>query len=230
MTTAHLHKVRAHPRSIAILGGSFDPIHVGHMAVARSAQRRFRLDEIHFVPAGHPPHKMKPGLTPYPDRYAMVTLACAEHPHFIPSLAEAGEDHAGRQTFYSVDTVRYFRQLLRHPNDKLYFIIGADAFLEIPTWREYETLLSSCDFLVVSRPGFRMSALKLVIPPELLARTPPPNGHTIALRKTSVHLLDTVVSHVSSTEIRRRRHRRQSIHGLVPVLVEEYILRQALYT
>lgn len=234
MTTAHLHKVRAHPRSIAILGGSFDPIHVGHLAVARSARQRFRLDEIHFVPAGRPPHKMRQGLATFPDRYAMVTLACAEHPHFVPSLAEAGEDYSGRHTFYSVDTVRHFRHLLRHPHDKLYFIIGADAFLEIPTWREYETLLSSCDFLVVSRPGFRMSALRLVIPPELLARPdaskPSPDRHTIALRKSNVHLLDTVSSHVSSTEIRRRRHRRQSIHGLVPVLVEEYILRQALYT
>lgn len=234
MTTPQLHKVPQRPRAIALYGGSFDPVHVGHMAVARAAQRRFHLHEVHFVPAGRHPFKSKQHLTPYPERYAMLALACAEHPHFFPSLAEAGEDGAGQHTHYSVDTVRHFRRQLHHPKDRLYFIIGVDSFLEIPMWRDYETLLGLCDFIVVSRPGFKMSALRLVIPPELLAR-PQAAGHpvdrkTIALRKTHVHLLDTVASHVSSTEIRRRRHRGQSVHGLVPVRVEEYILKQALYS
>ena len=100
-------------------------------------------------------------------------------------------------------------------------------------WRDYETLLGLCDFIVASRPGFKMNALRLVIPPELLAApaasAQAKDRRTIALRKTSVHLLDMVAAHVSSTEVRRRAHRRQSIHGLVPVRVEEYILRQALY-
>ena len=230
MTAPQLHKVPHRARNIAIYGGAFDPIHVGHMAVARAVQRRFHLEELHFVPAGRHPFKSKQHLTPFAHRYAMLALACAEHPHYLPSLAEAGEDGAGQHIHYSVDTVRQFRRQLRHPHDRLYFITGVDSFLEIPVWRDYETLLGLCDFIVTSRPGFKMNALRLVIPPDLLAREQPRDRHTIALRKTSVHLLDSVRSHVSSTEVRRRRHRGQSIHGLVPVRVEEYILRQALYS
>jgi nicotinate-nucleotide adenylyltransferase len=206
---------------------------VGHLAVARAAQRKFRLHEIHFVPAGRHPLKTRQPLAAFPHRYAMVALACAEHPGFVPSLAEAGEDHSGQHIFYSIDTVRHFRRLLRHPHDRLYFVVGADAFLDIPKWRDYEVLLQSCDFIVVSRPGFRMQALRLVVPPELLARPRPGAAHerqAIPLRRSTVHLLDSVMSHVSSTEIRRRRQRHLSIHGLVPLGVEEYILKQALYT
>lgn len=226
MTAQPLHRVRNHPRSIGILGGSFDPVHVGHLAMARAAQRRFQLDEIHFTPTGHPPHKLKHELAPFAHRYAMVTLACADHEHFRPSIADAGENGQPR---YSVDTVRWFRRQLRHPHDRLYFIIGADAFLEIPTWKDYETLLGLSDFIVISRPGFRIEALRLVIPPELLGRARG-SKHEIPLRKSTVYLVDSVASHVSSTEVRRRCQRRQSIHGLVPVRVEEYILKQALYS
>jgi len=202
------------------------------LAVARAAQRRFHLDEVHFIISGRPPHKPKHLLALFPHRFAMLALACADHPHFVPSLAEAGPDHTGRQTFYSIDTVRHYRHLLR-AEDQLYFIVGADSFLEIPTWKDYEALLSSCDFIVASRPGFRMDALRLVIPPELLGRPTasgvPQSKRTIALRRSSVHLLDTVASHVSATEIRRRCRHSRSIHGLVPVRVEEYILKQGLY-
>lgn len=224
------------PRSIALFGGSFDPVHVGHMAVARAAQRRFHLDEVHFIPAGRPPHKTRHEMTAFLHRYAMVALACADHAHFIPSLAEAGADLSGRHVHYSIDTLRGFRHALRS-HDRLFFIVGADQFLEIPTWRSYETLLDSCDFIAVSRPGFRMDALRLVIPPELFAsasrgfgtRSAKHDAHSIVLRRSTVHLLDTVRSHVSATEVRRRRRHGQSIHGLVPPRVEEYILRQALY-
>lgn len=233
MTAPQLHRVRHRPRSIAVLGGSFDPVHVGHLAVARAAQRRFHLDEVHFVPCGRPPFRSKHALAAFPHRYAMVALACAEHAGYLASLAEAGEDHAGQQIAYSVDTVRHFRRALRHPHDRLYFITGADAFLDIPKWKDYETLLDSCEFIVASRPGFRIQTIRLVIPPEMLGRPRPgvlADRHTIPLRKTAVHLLDTVASHVSATEIRARCRRGASIHGLVPVRVEEYILKQALYT
>lgn len=229
MSAAQLHRVPSRPRSLALFGGSFDPVHVGHIAVARAVQRRFHLDEIHFIPSGRPPHKPKHDLALFPARYAMVALACAEHPSFIASLAEAGDDASGLHTFYSIDTVRRFRREMHHPHDRLYFILGVDAFLQIPTWKNYEALLDSCDFIVASRPGFKLTALRLVIPPELLGRGEG-DRRTIVLRKTSVHLLDTVASHVSATEVRRRRKHRQAIHGLVPVRVEEYILKQALYT
>src|SRR5438094_1891330 len=169
LTTAQAHRTAAkhHPRRVALFGGSFDPIHSGHLSVARAADRRFNFDEMHFIPASRPPHKLKQHLAPFPHRFAMVALACTEHPHFVPSLAEAGEDFSGNQLHYSVDTVRYFRHA--YSGDRIFFMIGADAFLDIPMWKEYEALLGLCDFIIANRPGIRTEALKLVIPPDLMA-------------------------------------------------------------
>lgn len=215
----------AHRRSVALFGGTFDPVHAAHIAVAQAAQKRFHLDAIYFVPSSRPPHKAKPALTPFVHRYAMVALACGGHVNFHPSLAEAPD--AAPHVFYTYDTVRRFHR--EHPDDHLYFILGADQFLEIPTWKNYEALLDSCDFIIASRPGFRLDALRLVIPPEKLGRTHGHDAQKIALRKSAVHLLTTVSSHISSTEVRHRLERGQTIRGLVPALVEEYILGQALY-
>ena len=225
---AHRPSGGGHRRSVALFGGTFDPVHAGHIAVAQAAQRRFHLDAVYFVPSSRPPHKSQRELKPFVHRYAMVALACADHSSFVPSLAEAPTPGFSSHIFYTIDTVRKFHR--EHPEDHLYFMLGADQFLEIPTWKNYESLLDSCDFIIASRPGFRLDALRLVIPPEKLARTQPaPDGNKIALRKSEVHLLTTVASHVSSTEIRQRLERRQAIHGLVPARVEEYILGQALY-
>jgi len=237
LTTAQAHRTAAKhaPRRIALFGGSFDPIHNGHLAVARAADRRFNFDEIHFIPASRPPHKLKQHLAPFSHRYAMVALACTEHPHFVPSLSEAGDDFAGNQLHYSVDTVRYFRHTYHGHGDRIYFIIGADAFLDIPMWKEYESLLGLCDFIIANRPGIRADALKLVIPPDLLSgpsdkkETDPPSQLIAQLRRTSIYLLENVSSDVSATDIRRRAHKGQAIHGLVSACVEEYILKQGLY-
>jgi len=227
---AHKPHGGAHQRSVALFGGTFDPIHSGHIAVAQAAQRRFHLDAIYFIASSRPPHKSKPALTPFIHRYSMVALACSGHTGFLSSLAEAPVDAASAHVFYTIDTVRRFRR--EHPDDRLYFIVGADQFLEIPTWRQYESLLDACDFIIASRPGFRLDALRLVIPPEKLGRTTGPaahDPHKIVLRKSVIHLLTTVSSHISSTEVRHRLAKHQSIHGLVPAPVEDYILGQALY-
>ncbi len=220
-----------HRRAVALFGGTFDPIHAGHIAVAQAAQKRFHLDAIYFIPSSRPPHKTKMALTPFLHRYAMVALACADHPAFKPSLAEAELDGAAPRVFYTIDTVRRFRR--EHPDDHLYFIVGADQFLELPTWKSYEALLDCCDFIIASRPGFKLDALRLVIPPEKIgadhARESAANPHKIALRKSAIYMLNTVSSHVSSTEVRNRLDERKNIHGLVPSRVEEYILGQALY-
>ena len=157
----------------------------------------------------------------------MVALACSHHADFRPSLEEAPVDGTAPHAFYTIDTVRRYRR--EHPDDHLFFIVGADQFLEIPTWKNYEALLDSCDFIIASRPGFRLDALRLVLPPEKLGRTPSNDPSKIVLRKSVVHLLTTVSSHISSTEVRNRLDRRQNIHGLVPEPVEEYIRGQALY-
>jgi len=228
------------PRHIALFGGSFDPIHAGHLAVARAADRRFNFDEIHFIPASRPPHKLKQHLAPFPHRFAMVALACAEHPHFVPSLVEAGEDFSGTQLHYSIDTVRYFRHSYNGQGDRVFFMVGADAFLDIPMWKEYETLLGLCDFVIANRPGIRIEALRLVIPPHLLARPDAKKekedeglaqGSPLVARlmRTNIYLLENVSNETNATDIRRRASRGQSIHGLVSARVEEYILKQGLY-
>jgi nicotinate-nucleotide adenylyltransferase len=107
-------------RSIAVFGGTFDPIHAGHIAVAQAAQRRFHLDAIYFVASSRPPHKSKPALTPFVHRYAMVSLACSGHSGFVPSLAEAPLDGAAPHVFYTVDTIRRFRR--EHPDDRISFM------------------------------------------------------------------------------------------------------------
>jgi nicotinate-nucleotide adenylyltransferase len=232
LTSGHSHTPahgRAHsvPRVVALFGGTFDPVHSGHIAVAQAAQRRFHLDSVHFIPSSRPPHKSRQTLAAFPHRYAMVALACTDHAGFVPSLAEAPADGGAPHVFYTIDTVKRFRK--EHPDDHLYFIVGADQFLEFPTWHHYEQLLDSCDFIIAHRPGFQMDALRLVVPPEKLGRSRSNDAHTIELRKTRLHLLSTLTNHVSSTEVRQRLEKRQSIHGLVPARVEEYILGQALY-
>lgn len=219
---------------IALFGGTFDPIHSGHLAVARAAVKRFGLDRVYFIPSSHPPHKPLNELLAYEHRFGMVALACAGELRFIPSLAECAVG-VGSTAFYSVDTVRRFLGQFSHPGDRLYFILGADSFLQIATWRDYRILLGLCDFIVASRPGFRTSALREVIPAELICPDKHPHvkpggaERSIALLHSSIHLLDTVASRVSATDVRRRLDRRQSVRGLVPPRVEEYITKQALY-
>jgi len=219
-------------QSLALFGGTFDPVHCGHLAAACAARDRLGLDAVHFVVAGRPPHKSRSPLSPYPHRCAMVALACAAQSRLSLSLAEAGPDFSGSATSYSIDLVRAHRKRLPR-TAHLYFLIGADAFLDIGKWREPEALLDSCDFIVVSRPGFRLETLRAALPPGMLAaesraRRPAARG-TLPLRRSTVHLLSSVHVDVSSTGIRSRVARGLSIRSLVPRSVEEYICKQALY-
>jgi nicotinate-nucleotide adenylyltransferase len=166
----------------------------------------------------------------------MVSLACSGDVHFVPSLAEAETNGGGNRVFYTVDTVGRFRREYSGAGDKLYFLLGADSFLDITNWRNYKTLLTRCDFVVANRPGFRIELLYRTLPPELLAR--PQDGEnaarsrkpiSLALRHSTVYLLDAVASDVSATDVRRRLKNKQSIRGLVPRDVEDYIKKQNLY-
>ena len=222
-------------RSLALFGGTFDPVHCGHLAAARAARDRFHLDAVHFVVAGLPPHKHRKPLTPFVHRCAMAALACAGESRLAVSFAEAGRDFSGSATFYSVDLVREYRKRLPR-GAHLYFLIGVDAFLEIGTWREAEKLLDSCDFLVVSRPGFRLDALQRALPPAVVraegrgtGERREGSGNILRLRHSSVNLISSVRVDASSTEIRRRAACGRSIRGMVPPAVEDYICKQALY-
>jgi nicotinate-nucleotide adenylyltransferase len=227
------HAMSHRQKSIALFGGSFDPIHKAHIAVARTAMRQLRLDQVIFIPSGMPPHKPSRKLASFADRYAMLALACGGNAKFTVSPAEGGPNQTGERVFYSVDTVKHFHKTLKRDNVKLYFVLGADQFLTLPSWKNYETLLRMCDFIVANRPGFNLARLYSAIPEKML-EDPGGAQHdrsagTIRLKRTAVHPLTAIASDVSSTEIRRRVRSGESIAGLVPRSVQAYIEKQGLY-
>ena len=211
---------------IAIFGGTFDPIHSGHMQAARAAAHRLRLNKVLFVPTGFPPHKTTNGLTDYHHRFAMVALACAEDSRFVPSPLESPDLHPGPH--YSIDTVRRVKRSLK-PGDNLYFLIGLDALIDLPHWKEFRRLLDLTDFIVVSRPGFDSREVERALPHDLLDRRPRKNSRQLRLRRTTLHILPHVEVPVASTDLRRALQQKQDIRGLVPPMVEQYILKEGLY-
>ncbi len=203
------------PLKIAIFGGTFDPIHFGHLKVAKVAIQRFKLDRILFIPSGCPPHKIRSSITPFNHRYSMVSLACANNRRFIPSLLEAPKP--GNKSCYSVDTVGHVRQNLKS-NDDLYFLIGIDAFLDCQTWRDWQKLFKLVRFIVVSRPGFGPIPSKETQEIEL------------AGKGTTLHYLNGISERVSARTIRKAAQGSRSITKWVPDPVAEYIRKQQLYS
>ncbi len=187
-------------RRIAIFGGTFDPIHRAHVTVAREALAQFSLTRILFIPAAHPPHKDEAALTPYEHRLRMVELACAGEPAFVASRLEEG-----RKRSYSIDTILRVKQEIE-PEDRLYFLIGADAFAEIGTWYEADEVIAAVEFIVVTRPGHDY-------------RTPP---------GAVVHRLDTLALPVSSSDIRQKLAEGIEPEELDPLVVA-YIRDHTLY-
>jgi nicotinate-nucleotide adenylyltransferase len=186
---------------LALFGGTFDPIHNAHLTVAREAADQFALDQVWFIPAAHPPHKPAHTGATYEDRFHMTELACQVDPRFIISRLESGENASDGKS-YSVDTVERVRALGQQP----YFIIGADAFAEIPSWHRWQDLVRLTEFIVVTRPGHSYSA--------------PPGAR--------VHRLDTVALPVSSSEIRRKLAAGETPREL-PQSVARYIAARELY-
>ncbi len=134
-------------RRMCLFGGTFDPIHKAHLKIAEEAATRFSLDGVVFVPAANPPHKEVAELTPYEDRFRMVELACAPYPKFLVSRLEEGSDRS-----YTVNTLERFRQDLG-ANNRVFFLIGSDAFDELETWKRWREVVKLTDFIVVARPG-----------------------------------------------------------------------------
>lgn len=217
---------------IALFGGTFDPVHLGHLAVARAAAEKFDLNRIYFAPADLPPHKQKRRLTDFQHRFAMLALATANDPRFVPSLLDA---HTG-QPNYSIDTVHRLKSVLKR-SDKLYFLIGIDAFKEISTWHKPVELLSEVEFIVVSRPGFSLADVgrslpEALRPTDLMLRVmkQQKSEGTIALMRATIHLLGEVHEKISSTQIRAAAHKPvKSLSRYVPRLVAEYIKKERLY-
>ena len=213
--------------NIALFGGTFDPIHAGHLRAAQAAARKFSLDQILFIPSGNPPHKTTNHLTPFHHRYSMVALACGGDPRFVPSLLEAPNPD-GRH-HYSIVTTRRVRRTI-HRNDRLFFLIGVDAFLDLPHWKEHRRLLDLADFIVVSRPGFSHHAIAEVVRrSRIRPGDAPAKLDAITLRKSTLHILRGVDVPAASHRIRAAIGAGRKVAGLVPPLVEEYILKEGLY-
>ena len=212
---------------MGLFGGTFDPIHLGHLRAAREVLERFALDRILFVPSFIPPHKERKGMAPARDRLRMVELACAGEPRFAASSIEV--DAGGRS--YSILTLERVRGL--YPGARIFFILGTDAFLEIGTWREHERVLDESLFIVMTRPGARLEDAAGVVGDSLRGRVREiAEGETVdegVLGDHRIFLLPIRALDVSSTEIRRRVRAGETVAGLVPEAVGDYIRSHGLY-
>lgn len=223
--------------NVAIFGGTFDPIHRGHLAIARAAAERFKLGRVYFVPADIPPHKQKQPLTPYYHRLAMIALAVQGEKNFVSSLLEAPEVIQAERKLasYSIDTVRRFKDKLKK-NDKLFFLIGIDAFMDIAKWRSPVELLHECEFIVASRPGFSMADVARALPEDLrpeaqvadIFRHQRASGELV-LSEMTIHLLENVKVPVSATKIRAAAAKKRSVASMTTDAVAEYIRKECLY-
>jgi len=211
---------------IGLFGGTFDPIHWGHLRSAEEVSETYGLDRVYFIPASIPPHKRGKTTTPAEERMRMVQLAVARNPRFAVSKVEL--ERPGPS--YSIDTIRAFASRLTK-RDSLYFIIGLDAFREIGTWKDFREIFPLCNFIVTSRPGSK--------------ENDPLKGAGVAVKKlfcydfkrrnyrhqsgTRVHFIELTDIAISASEIRALVRKGKSIRYLLPSLVERFIKRRRLY-
>ena len=197
-------------KSLGILGGTFDPIHIGHLRMAEHVFNSMELEKIIFIPAYVPPHKLGQDFAPAQDRYAMTELAVAANPHFIVSDMELKRTGVS----YTIDTIRQLHA--QYEDRELNFIIGADSVAQLHTWHNIEEMLELTRFVAVWRPGYEGAMEEMV-------------QHLGQRARERVLLLDTPVYDISSTEIRTRIRQGASLAGLVPQAVEKYIYEHGLY-
>ena len=212
---------------IGLFGGTFDPVHLGHLRAAAEVRRLARLDRVLFIPSYLPPHKAAGASAAPADRLRMVELACKRRAGFEVSSIEV----EAREKSYSILTLRKVRAL--YPGARLYFILGVDAFLEIGTWHQYEKVLEECRFIVTGRPGFDLERARDVLGGRLrrkigpladagnLGGTVPPRFRIVL---TAIRALD-----ISSTAVREMARQGRSLEGLVPRAVAAYIREHQLY-
>jgi nicotinate-nucleotide adenylyltransferase len=232
--------------NIGFFGGSFDPIHRGHLALAQAAAERFALRQVLFVPANVSPHKQKQPATAFVHRYAMVALATEDHKQFVPSLMEAADvsvelrsTATGQRPVpapsYTIETVRRLKQTLKKA-DRLFLLIGIDAFRDIAKWREAKALLAECEFVVASRPGFSLRDVAESLPDGVR----PPAAVTKPFQKqaasgdlvlpgVTLHLLEGVQQNVSATTIRAAAAQGKPLGRWLDPRVAEYVRKVGLY-
>ncbi|WAC56016.1 nicotinate-nucleotide adenylyltransferase [Gordonia sp. SL306] len=209
-------------RRIGIMGGTFDPIHNGHLVAASEVGHRFSLDEVIFVPTGRPWQKLADddaavvkaeqarAVSPAEDRYLMTVIATASNPRFTVSRVDIEREG----DTYTVDTLRDLRSM--HPEAELYFITGADALESILSWQDWEELFELANFIGVSRPGYELHAKHLA-------------QHLEALPPDTLQMLEIPALAISSTECRARAAGGRPVWYLVPDGVVQYIAKRKLY-
>ena len=209
-------------RRIGLLGGMFDPIHCGHLDVASAAERILGLTELIVLPANLPPHRARPLASSY-HRFAMTAMAIAGRPGWRALDLELSSPDMS----YTASTLRRFHRA-GFGATELFFIIGADAFLEIATWHDYPAVLDLAHFAVVSRPGASTDVVFARLP-ALQTRMIRPSVSSSAIAGASIFLINAKTADVSSTAIRSARLGRQPIAGLVPPAVQQHIEQHGLY-
>jgi nicotinate-nucleotide adenylyltransferase len=218
-------------KRIALYGGTFDPIHLGHVEVAGRVTQLFEIDELLFVLAQLAPHKMQRDVTPALHRYAMLALATQHTPQLSISTFEL--DAPGR--CYTADTVAHFKSELGESAD-LFFVMGADSFAEITSWHEWERLLATANHVVVTRPGYPLAEWPM--PPLLAERIVDVRGKNVnqiadqvrSNQRERVFITDAVMNDVSASGIRRAvRDNAPALNTMVPAPVADYIRKYRLY-
>lgn len=214
-------------KRIALYGGTFDPVHLGHLAVARKVSQIFEIDELLFVPAWIAPHKRLREVTPALHRYAMLALATQEDPGLRVSRFELETPHRS----YTVETLAHFESELGRDAD-LFFVMGADSWSEIQTWKDWKRLLTTTNHIVMTRPGYEL---------DVVAMSEEVQGRIVDKRTSSrkeaaapgkhIFLSDAVQLDISATDIRdaARADRFDQLLKLVPESVANYIIKYELY-
>ncbi len=212
---------------IGLFGGTFNPIHSGHIKAAEIVRKRLSLEKILFIPSYIPPHKDSGEIASPSHRLKMVELSLQSRSHFVPSSIEVDAEEKS----YSIITLGKIEKL--YPNAQIFFILGIDAFLEIDTWKNYEKLLEKCFFVVISRPGFHLkdagNTLKEIHREDVYAFSGSDTIDDGLLHSYRVFLMEIDALDMASTDIRKRIKKGESIKAMVPVEVEAYIKENNLY-
>lgn len=209
---------------LGIFGGTFNPIHLGHLRAAEEVRFKAELDRVIFIPSGNPPLKFE-DMVDASHRYNMVGIAISTNPFFVVSDIEVAE----KEKSYTVNTVQRLREL--YPKDELFFILGVDAFLDLPNWWQPYRLISMIDFIIVTRPNFAFSDIVLKSPfikADTLDILDDQDSISLVSDREA-RLIKVTEMDISSTEIRKLLKERKSIKYLLPESVEDYICRHGLY-
>ena len=211
---------------VGLFGGTFNPVHWGHLRSAEEIRELFNLQQVIFIPTNISPHKESQALVAPHHRLTMLNLAVEDNPFFVTSDIEL--KRAGKS--YSIETVNYFKQTSQEECIP-FFILGVDAFLEISTWKKYQELFSLCNFIVMTRPGYEIKELQQLIPHQMMKDFTYCSDEQRFMHSSrfSIYIAEITAMDISSQAIRTHVHNSRSVTYLLPQAVESYIEEHALY-